>query len=95
MEHIVSTPGVAFGKPRIAGTRISVRDVVIDHLHNGMPLELIATDFNIPLAAVYAAISYYYDHKAEMDTAMEETDRFVEEMMRTHPSALNKIAEPV
>jgi uncharacterized protein (DUF433 family) len=28
-QHIVSDAGIAFGKPRIAGTRFTVRDVVI------------------------------------------------------------------
>jgi len=30
-EHIVSTPGVLGGKPRIAGHRISVQDIMVWH----------------------------------------------------------------
>ena len=78
-SHIVSDPEIAFGKPRIAGTRFSVKDVVIIHLMNGMPLELISGEYDLPLASVYAAMSYYYDHKQEMDRAIEESDAFVDE----------------
>ena len=79
IEHIVSDPEIAFGKPRIAGTRFSVKDVVIDHLFNGMPMELIAADYDLPLAGVYAAMSYYYDHKEAIDRSIEEEERFVEQ----------------
>ena len=79
IEHIVSDPEIAFGKPRIAGTRFSVKDVVIDHLFNGMPLELIAADYDLPLAGVYAAMSYYYDHKEPIDRSIEDEKQFVEQ----------------
>lgn len=88
-EHIVSDSGIAFGKPRIVGTRFTVKDVVINHLHNGMPLELIAADFDVPLAGVYAAMTYYYDHKSEIDRSIEEGNRFVEEFRKTYDATTN------
>ncbi len=90
MEHIVSDPEIVFGKPRIAGTRITVRDIVINHLRNGMPLELIAADFDVPLAGVYAAMTYYYDHKNEIDRSIEEGNRFVEEFKNRYDSTANQ-----
>jgi len=83
-QHIVSDAGIAFGKPRIAGTRFTVKDVVINHLHNGMELELIAADFELPLADVYAAMTYYYDHKREIDTSIDESSKFVDEFRREY-----------
>jgi uncharacterized protein (DUF433 family) len=34
-EHIVKTPCTCGGKPRIAGSRIRVQDIVIWHEHQG------------------------------------------------------------
>jgi len=90
MEHIVSDPEIVFGKPRIAGTRITVRDIVINHLHNGMPLELLAADFDVPLAGVYAAMTYYYDHKNEIDRSIEEGNQFAEEFRLTSYSTTDQ-----
>ena len=88
MVYIVSTPDTCFGRPRIAGTRIAVKNIVIEHIHNGMPLELYAYEFKLSPAAVYAAISYYYDHKEEIDNGIEADKLFVEEFMKEHHSTL-------
>src|SRR6202521_5115297 len=42
-EHIVKTPGTCWGKPRIAGTRIKVEQVVIWHERMGMRPEEIGS----------------------------------------------------
>lgn len=89
-EHIEMTPGVMGGKPRIAGHRISVQDVVIWHNEMGHNVEQIAEDYNLSLADVYAALAYYYDHKEEVDRAIVEGEKFVEEMKKQYPSKLKK-----
>src|SRR5918911_1655987 len=66
--HIVSTPGVLGGKPRIAGHRISVQDVAIWHERMGMSVDEIATEYNLTLGEIYAALSYYHDHREEIQT---------------------------
>lgn len=43
-EHIVTDPGVRSGKPHIAGTRITVYDV-LEYLAGGMSEEQILSDF--------------------------------------------------
>ena len=52
--------------------------------------EQIAEDYNLNLADVYAALTYYYDHKEEIDRSMLEDEKFVEEMKRQYPSKLKK-----
>jgi len=89
-EHIEMTPGVMGGKPRIAGHRISVQDVVIWHNETGHSVEQIAEDYNLSLADVYAALAYYCDHKEEVDRAIVEGEKFVEEMKKQYPSKLKK-----
>jgi uncharacterized protein (DUF433 family) len=64
VEHIVSTPGTCGGKPRIAGTRIRVQDVVVWHEAWGLSPEEIVTDFpQLTLAQVHAALAYYYEYR--------------------------------
>ena len=81
-QHIEITPGTLGGKPRIAGHRISVQDVVIWHNELGYTVEKIAEDYNLSLADVHAALAYYYDHKEEVDRSIREGEKFVEEMKK-------------
>lgn len=89
-SYIELTEGVRGGKPRLAGTRITVSDVVIWHLRMGESLEEIAVTYDLSLSAVYAAIAYYYEHKEEIDSEIEASRAFYEEMKRTAPSLLKE-----
>lgn len=64
--HIVTTPGVAGGRPRIAGHRIRVQDVAIWHERLGMSPDEIADEYDLSLGQVYAALAYYFDHRDEI-----------------------------
>ena len=92
-EHIEITPGVCGGKPRIAGHRISVQNIVIWHERMGMsPEEIAATYPSITLADVYSALAYYHDHRDEIIARINEDDAFVEEMRaKAPPSRLQQI----
>jgi uncharacterized protein (DUF433 family) len=79
-EHIVSDPDMCFGKPRIAGTRFAVKFVAGYYRFQGMSAEEIANDWDVPLAAVHAALAYYYDHKDEIDQSFVDDEAFVKEM---------------
>ena len=57
--HIEITPGIAGGKPRITGHRITVQAVVIRHERMGVSSDEIASDLGVSLADVYAALAYY------------------------------------
>ena len=73
-QHIEADAAIRGGKPCVVGTRIAVSDVVLMHLRLGQSLEQIAGHYGIPLAALHAAMSYYYDHREEVDRAMQEED---------------------
>src|SRR5689334_3246710 len=92
-EHIEITPGTCGGKPRIAGTRIKVQDVVVWHEQMGMgPEEIVGTWTHLTLADVYAALAYYHDHREEIRAQMKADDDFVEEMRaKAPPSRLQRI----
>jgi len=84
-QHIDITPGVRGGRPRIAGHRISVSDIAIMHLSLGQSLDEIAVEYNLPLAAVYAAMAYYHDHRGEIDQQIADDEVFAETFRRENP----------
>ena len=80
-EHIEITPGICGGKPRIAGHRIRVQDVVIWHEQMGMsPDEIVSRYPTITLADVYAALTYYHDNLEEIRQQIRESEAFVREL---------------
>lgn len=89
-KHLEFTPGVRGGKARIAKTRITVDDLVIMHLRLGQSLEAISGKYDLSLAAVYAAMAYYYDHKTEVDERIEQDQVYVQAMRQNNPSALQE-----
>jgi len=67
-HYIVSDPQVCGGSPRIAGTRITVRTVVIATLLHGLAPEELLTHYpHLTLAGIHDALSYYYDHREQID----------------------------
>jgi uncharacterized protein (DUF433 family) len=94
-EHIVRTPGTCWGKPRIAGTRIKVEQVVIWHEQMKMPADEIVSNWpHLKLADVYAALAYYHDHRDEIDRDLAEGEKLFAELKANQPSILEKIETP-
>ena len=89
-DYIEATPGTRGGKPRISGTRITVADVVLMHRRLGRALEEIAGTYDLSLAAVYAAMAYYYDHKDDIDQSLDEEDALGEAFRKNNPSRLRE-----
>ncbi len=69
---ISSNPKVRGGHPCIAGTGLRVSDVVMAHLYHNQSPDEIAAGYAVSLSGVYAALAYYYEHKAEIDTDIRE-----------------------
>ncbi len=89
-QHIEISPDIAFGKPRIAGHRITVQDIVIWHDRMGHCADEIATDYNLSLADVHAALAYYFDHREEIDRSMREGEEYAKTMRARTPSLLRQ-----
>lgn len=88
--HLEITPGIAGGRPRIAGHRVTVQDIVTWHELQGRTADEIAADFDLSLAEVHAALAYFFDHREEIDAAMREGEAFVETLRRQAPSKLRE-----
>jgi uncharacterized protein (DUF433 family) len=84
VEHIQVSPDIRGGKPCIAGTRIAVEDVAVMHLKLGQSLIEIAGLHSLSLAAVHAAMSYYFDHRAAIEQRVAAEILLVEAMRESH-----------
>jgi uncharacterized protein (DUF433 family) len=89
-DHIELTPSEHGVRPRIAGHRISVRDIVIWHERLGRTPDEIAVEHDLTLADVHAALAYYFDHRADIDRNIEEDRAFAEIVRQQTPSKLTK-----
>lgn len=89
-QRIVITPGISGGKPRINGHRITVQNIVIWHDRLGWSADEIASEYNLDLADIYAALAYYFAHRETIDESIEEGKSFIEELRRDHPSILDQ-----
>src|SRR3990170_9132436 len=82
-EHIEVVHGAGGPKPRIAGHRIRVQDIVVWHEKLGMsPDEIVHDHPTITLADVYAALSYYWDHRDEIERAIKEEQALANELRK-------------
>jgi uncharacterized protein (DUF433 family) len=73
----VSTPEIRGGRPRIAGTGVTVRRIAVWH-KQGVTPEQIAEEFGqLSLAPVHAALAYYHANRDEIEADLaEEPARF-------------------
>lgn len=89
-KYIEATPETRGGKPRIAGTRITIEDIVLMHFRLGQSLIEIAGKYHLSLAAVHAAMAYYYDHQDETDQSIDDDEAFAEAFRLNNPSLLQE-----
>ena len=73
------------GVPIIAGTRVKVRMIAIDHtIHGWDPQEIHRQYPTLTLAQIHSALAYYYDYKVAIDAEiardLEQVDRLMEEI---------------
>ena len=69
---ISSNPDVRSGRPVVAGTGVCVSDVVMAMNYHQQDPDGIASWYGLSLAQVHAALSYYYEHKADVDAEVRE-----------------------
>jgi len=87
-KYIGASPAIRGGKPILAGTRIAIADIVLMHLRLAQSLEQIAARYNLPLAALHAAMAYYYDHREEIDRCIEQDEAYIQAQRAENPSLL-------
>ena len=87
-QHIEITPGVCGGKPRVAGHRITVANIVIWHERLGKSADEIATEYDLTLSDVYAALAYYFDNREAIDESSANSKALVSSLRKKNISPL-------
>jgi len=89
--HITKDPEVCGGKACIDGTRIRVMDIVALEREGYVPENMLNV-FAVPLTLgqVYAALSYYHDHKAEIEHSFTEAHEAAVESERKRAEFLEQ-----
>lgn len=85
ITHIVRTSGICGGAPRINGTRITVDWIVGQMIYAGRTLDDIIEDYaHVPLtpAQIHAALSYYYDHQAQIEELISQSEGLFHELQQ-------------
>ncbi|MBX3054894.1 MAG: DUF433 domain-containing protein [Anaerolineae bacterium] len=67
---IVSSPEIRGGRPRIAGTGVTVQRIVEWYKLGLMPEEIADEIGHLSLAQVHAALAFYHANRAEIEAAM-------------------------
>lgn len=80
---ITRTPGICGGRPRIAGSGVSVRRVVIWYKLGLAPEDIADRIGHLSLAQVHAALAFYHANREEIEAVLAaeeaEADRFEKE----------------
>ena len=87
-QHIEVSPGICSGQPRVAGHRITVRQIVVWHDRMGQSVDEIATQHGLTISDVYAALAFYFDHREDVDAAAEADAKLVSELRLSMVSKL-------
>ena len=79
--------GIAY----ITGTRMKVRLIVGEKIYWGLTPEQIQEGHDsLSLAQVHAALSYYYEHKTQMDAEIERVEQEAEQMRLKNPHPMTR-----
>ncbi len=73
---LISSPDIHHGRPRIAGTGLTVHRIAIWYRLGYSPEEIARRYGHLTVAQVYAALTYYHANQAEIEAelAADETE---------------------
>jgi uncharacterized protein (DUF433 family) len=72
MSEIVSTTDTLGGAPRIEGRRIGVHHIAARVIDGGEAPMAVAAEYELDIADVHRALTYYYDNPEEMRRVQAE-----------------------
>lgn len=87
-SHITKDPQVRGGRACIDRTRVAVVDVVFCHKEGYAPERILTAYPSLTLEQLYAALSYYYGHQAEIENELAEDQGWEEAHERDKASHL-------
>lgn len=82
-SHIVKDKDICGGQPRIEGTRIKIEHIIMEYEGLGWsPDKICDAHPKLSLSDVYAAITYYYENKKEIDENIQKDKEFVNQLRK-------------
>src|SRR5258708_5891502 len=84
---IVRSADIRGGRPRIAGTGVTVRRIVAWYKQGLSPEEIVREIPHISLAQVYAALTYYHANREEIEADLAAEDATAEALEQQHRDA--------
>jgi len=87
---ITQSPDICGGRPRIAGTGISVRRIIGWHKLGWSPEEIADRIGHISLAQVHAALAYYHANQRAMESEMAAEAAEEERLQSEHSASRNR-----
>jgi uncharacterized protein (DUF433 family) len=85
---IVRDPEIRGGRPRIAGTGVTVQRIVSWYQLGLTPEEIVDRIGHLSFAQVYAALTYYHANRDEIEAALRADEEEAEALEREHRSQL-------
>lgn len=87
---IIKTPAVCGGRPRIAGTRITIQNIAINFNAGMSSEEIVMQRTHLTQAQVYAALAYYYANKEAIDIQIAKYYQEFETLSIENPESQQK-----
>jgi uncharacterized protein (DUF433 family) len=84
---ITASAGICGGRPRIAGTGVSVRRIVGWYKVGWSPEEIARRIGHISLAQVHAALAYYHANREQMEAEIAAEEAEADRLEREHYAA--------
>ena len=81
---IVRTPEVRGGRPRIAGTGVTVQRIVGWYKLGLNPEEIVVEVPHLALAQIHAALAYYHANREEIEQDIAEEEAVAEQLEQEH-----------
>jgi uncharacterized protein (DUF433 family) len=81
---IVRSANIREGRPRIAGTGVSVHRIAREYKKGCSPEEILAQIPHLPLAGIYAALAYYHANREEIEEDIARDDAIADELEQKH-----------
>ncbi len=77
-------PKIRGGRPKIAGTGITVARIVTFYKQGYTPEEIALEYPHVNLPQTHAALAYYHANREEIETDLAETEAITDELERLH-----------
>jgi uncharacterized protein (DUF433 family) len=81
---IVRSPNIRGGRPRIAGTGVTVQRIARDYKKGMTPEEIVTQIPHLTLAQVHAALAYYHANQEEIEEDIARDDAVALGLERKH-----------